>query len=249
MSLTEVSFASVVKSQFRYKVKAYLGVFVSLMILQLIAIIFSFNGVSSFGSGSDSFSVTVSRYSANMVITFTFLWAFITAILLTTRAYRYDDFSFVTNRLSGSLSTVLFLLFACAAAGISAMLSSFLLKNIIYFFFTDITLAGGLPQAAPGEFIIGTIATILYVILFSSAGYFIGTLVQLHRFFAVSVPGVIFGSLFIGDQSGLGNVIVWINEFLFSETSFFIFISKIIIFSGIFFVSSFYLLNRLEVRQ
>ena len=249
MSLTEISLTDVVKRQFRYKIKSYLGVFVSLMILQIIAIVFSFNGVSSYGSGSDSFSVTISSYSANVVIAFTFIWAFITAILLTTRAYRYDDFSFVTNRLSSSLSTLFFLLFACGVAGISAMLSSYLIKNIIYFFFTDLTVMAGEAQTAPSEFIVGTLATILYLILFSAVGYFIGALVQLHRFFAVAVPAITFGTLFVGNQAGIGFVIAWINEFLFRETSFFIFICKIIVLSGLFFGSSFLVFNRLEVRQ
>ncbi|KHF38898.1 hypothetical protein [Halalkalibacter okhensis] len=249
MYLTELSLFEVIKRQFRYKIKAYLGIFVSLMILQIIAIVFSLNGASSVGSGSDSFSITVSNYSADLVIVFTFLWSFISAILLTTRAYRFDDFSFVTNRLSSSVSTILFLIFACTFAGICAMLSSFLLKTIIYFFFTDLTIAGGILQTIPDKLMIGTIATILYVTLFGAVGYLIGALTQLHKIFVISIPAVVFGFLFIGAPLGVGNVFLWINEFLFQETSFIIFTAKVIGLSGLCFGSSILMLNRLEVRQ
>jgi hypothetical protein len=196
MSLTEVSFAEIVKKQFRYKVKAYLGVFSSLIILQLVAIAFSFNGVSSSGSGSDSFSISISTYSANMVIAFTILWVFIISIMLTTKSYRNDDFSFVSNRLTSSLSTIVFLLAASIAAGVTAMLSSFLLKSIVYYFLSYEIIAGSTSSASAGEFFMGLIATIFYLVLFSSFGYFIGMLVQLHRAFAISIPAVIFGLLF-----------------------------------------------------
>lgn len=44
MSLTEVSLASVVIKQYKYKLKAYLGVFSSLVVLQILGVIFSFSG-------------------------------------------------------------------------------------------------------------------------------------------------------------------------------------------------------------
>ncbi|MFC0472548.1 hypothetical protein ACFFHM_19195 [Halalkalibacter kiskunsagensis] len=249
MSLTEVSFRQIIKKQFRYKVKAYLGVFSSLIILQLVAIAFSFNGVGMMGTGSNHYSITISTFSANMVIVFTMLWAVIISIMVTMKSYRNDDFSFVTNRLTSSLSTVVFLVVASIVAGMTAMLSSFLLKNIIYFLFSFEPITGSASAISIGEVLLGMVASSLYIVLFSSIGYFIGILVQWHRAFAISIPAMIFGLLFFGDQYMIGNPITWMGTFFFTESSFVLFACKILVISGVLFGSSIFISTRLEVRR
>src|SRR4051812_32544192 len=98
MSLIRPSFISVVIKQFMYKMKAYSHGFVSLMIIQLLGLLVSFGGIGASGSSSENFEINLHFYSADIVIAITMLWGFITAILITTKAYRHDDFAFVTNR-------------------------------------------------------------------------------------------------------------------------------------------------------
>lgn len=133
MSLTEVSLASVVIKQYKYKLKAYLGVFSSLVVLQILGVIFSFSGSGSMGTGAYGINVNISYYSADIVIFFTIIWGFISALLMTTRAYRDDDFVLITNRVSSNLSSIAFMLIASIAGGITAMLSGFLLKVLMYY--------------------------------------------------------------------------------------------------------------------
>src|SRR5690606_14116494 len=123
---------SVVKKQYVFKLKAYLGVFTSLLAVQLLAILFSGSGVSSSGSGMNDMHIRVHFYSADMVLVFTFIWAFIISMLLTTKVNRYPDFTFVSYRLSSNLANIYFLVTASIIAGTSAMLSSYLVKMSIH---------------------------------------------------------------------------------------------------------------------
>ena len=132
MSLSRASLMEVVKKQYLFKLKSFIQVFMTLVVLQLLAMLFSFNGVGMMGSSNASVEMDIQYYSADIVVVFTMLWAFITAILITTKAYRNDDFAFVTNRLSSNLSNMLFLLTASILGGILAILSSYLMKVMMY---------------------------------------------------------------------------------------------------------------------
>lgn len=246
MSLTKVSLIDVVKKQYLYKLKAYSQVFISLIFIQLLAVLFSMNGV---GGMSSSNGVEIKYFSAAMVVTFTMLWGFITAIIITTKAYRNDDFVFVTNRVSSNLSNAVFLLTASIIGGITAMLSTYLIKVIIYYFNSDLTIKSTTVMIAPNEFLLGTFSSILYVFLFCALGYLIGTLVQISKVFAVLLPAAFFGGLIIDGLRGREGVIANIFAFFITESSLTLFVVKIIFTAGLLFSGAFALSNRMEVRS
>lgn len=245
MSLITSRMSEIVFKQYAYKLKSYIQVFMSLAILQIIAMVFSLGGVGSAGGGSSNIEFQIHYYSADIVVVFTLLWGFITSILITTKAYRMDDFAFVTNRAAGGLSNVLFLLTASFIGGATANLSAFLIKDILYFFrgmtFTSIA---HLPSA-PSAFLLGLCTTSLYIFLFSSLGYLIGTLIQLHRGFLVLLPALLIGGLIFANALGLTT---FIYQFLFTETSLILFTAKIVIITAVFLISALFLSNRLEVN-
>ena len=243
MSLTKVSLIEVVKKQYVYKLKAYSQVFISLIFLQLLAVLFSMNGVGSMGSTVGSVEVQASYFSSDFVAAFTMLWGFITAILITTKAYRNDDFVFVANRVSSNLSNAVFLLTTSVVGGITAMLSSYLFKVIIYYFFKSTPILD-----APIELLLGIFSTILYVFLFCALGYLVGTLVQISKVFTVLLPAAFFGALILEGLSGKAGTVASVFEFFFTESSLVLFIVKIIVAAGLLFSGAFVLSNRLEVR-
>jgi len=249
MSLTTVSLTSIVKKQYSYKLKAYVQVFWNLVFLQLLAILFSLNGVGMSGSSSETLEVEVHYYSADLVAFFTMLWGFIIAIIITTKAYRNDDFTFVTNRLSHNLSNILFLLTASIIGGLTAMLSPNLLKVIMYIFDRQLMVASTSAAGSLNEFIIGICTTSLYIFLFCALGYLIGTLVQIHKVFVVLVPALFFGALFLGGVSGNTRIVSNFFGFIFTESSILLFMTKIIISCTLVFASALVLSTRLEVKQ
>lgn len=249
MSLSKVSMISVVKKQLLYKLSAYTGVFSSLLLIQGIAILFlSLGSTASSGSSSFGVDLDIDYYSADTVITFTMLWAFINAVTIITKKYREDDFAFVTNRLSNNLSNILFLFISSIIGGVTAILSSFLVRGISYFILQNHSIIGHDVMYSAQEVLSGMVVTILYLLLFCSLGYFAGWLTQLHKSLVVVVPVAFVGSLIAIGWSG-SNVLLHAIEFYATETNALLFVSKTVITSILLFVGAIMISNRLEVRQ
>ena len=246
MSLKTINLAETVKKQFVFKLKANIDVFSSLVWIQLLAILFSLNGVASMGMGGTNLSVDVKYYSADLVIIFTMLWSFVTAITITTKPYRNHDFTFVSNRLSSSLSNILFLLTASFIGSITATLAgnlvkllvSILFKQELFHFYT-----GSL------EFVLGIGVTIIYVFFLSSMGYLIGTLVQVSKGFIILIPVLFLGTIFLAASMHTEPLLIQIFQFYVFESSLLFFILKTLLTTVLFFVAAISLLNRMEVRR
>lgn len=202
MYLTEVKLADIVKKQFIYKLKAYISVFNSLLIIQVIAMFLSTNGSSgSYGSGSDGISFSFNLYNGDLIIIVSMLWAFISAIIITTKAYRNDDFVFISNRLSSNLSNIFFLKAASIVAGITAMLSGILFKVIIYLTLDDGNVIGTVVSFR--DLVVGIIMSILYILLFASLGYLVGMLVQFSKWVSlILLIGLVSYSILGLNQNG-----------------------------------------------
>lgn len=247
MSFVTTNLTKLVKKQISFKLKAYYSVFTTLLLLQIIAILFSFTATESHGSGMNNFLVYINYYSADVVIFFTMLWAFITAILITTKAYRNDDFTFVTNRLSSSLSNIIFLMIVSVVGGVTALLSRYILRVVTFYTSDILPLKTEMFVETTSEFLIGMFTSILYVLLFSALGYFTGMLVQFHKVFVALLPAGYIGLLMLGAKmrNNVGNAVI---EFFGEETSLTMFILKVIAITVLLFGSATVLANRLEVK-
>jgi hypothetical protein len=249
MSLTNITLGDVVKKQFQFKLHAYSGVYLSLVVLQLIGVLFSLGGVGSSGGGTNTINYNMNYYSGDIVIFFTILWGFIVSILVTTSAYRNDDFTFISNRLSSDLSNYLFLILASLIGAFTALLSSFLLKTLVFILPGFEVLHYYSSEISPTEYILGFVTTFLYIILLAALGYLIGNLVRLNPLLKILIPVVFFGYLFVGgmfaEVSGLTAVI----EFFISETDPVLFILKSAATAALLLAVSAWINSRVEVRR
>ena len=248
MSLTEANLLEIVKKQYFFKLKAYMGLFSTMIAVQALGILLSLNGVMSSGTGSGEFSVSTKIFAGDIIIALTMIWAFFVAHNLTTNEYRKTDFMFVTNRLSSNLSSVGFVLTAAAIGGVTASLAGVLLRVIVYFTHGSQNIASQYFFILPQELFLGIIATTFYIILISAASYFLGALTQRHKGFTVLLPALAIGLLFLGAR-GVGNVGVILGEiahFFTNESSLVLFMLKIIGVAIILFYSSILMSNRLE---
>ena len=242
MSFVQMTKSEVVKRQYTYKLKAYKGAYSSLMIIQIIGILFSFTSImSGGGSGNSGFNYEFSVYSADIVVGFTLLWAFITGISITLQHYRCNDFAFVTNRKTSNLSNVLFLLTTAAIGGGTATLIGVAFR-LLYSPFTTVDI-----MSAPftiSDIFIGIIATVLYCLYFSAIGYLAGMIIQYKKLFKYLLP---IG--FIGLWIGFGEVMFSVFSFFFMETSLLLFFLKIVVTAVLCFVLASVISNRMEVRK
>jgi hypothetical protein len=246
MSLTSANMNEVVKRQYLFKLKANMDAFSSLVGIQALALLFALGGMGMIGSSSSYFTLTVRSYSADVVIAFTMIWAFVTAITITTKPYRNFDFAFVTNRLSSSFSNVLFLLTASFLGGVTSILSGFLVRVAGYFVLGQTLYSSDM---AVGELILGILAASLYIFMASSIGYLFGTLAQVSKAFIIVIPVLLIGFLFLDVSFNPKPIEQEIYQFYFLESSFILFLVKILLTSACFFGFSSILLNRMGVRQ
>jgi hypothetical protein len=248
MYLTKVSLWDVVKKQLRFKMKSYRGMFTSLMMLQVIGILFSLGGEGGGGGGSETFSYDTNYYSGNIILAFMMIWAFISAIVVNTQAYRFDDYSFVANRLSSHLSNILFLGWASVIGGITFVLASQSLKLAILFH-KDREFIESQPMTVL-QMTEGLAATILYLFLFTALGYLVGMLVQRNKAFIIILPALFFGSMFLNVfLASESTLVIDIGQIFVSETSFLLFMLKVLLASALAYGISIWFSNSLEVRK
>ncbi|CAM3897223.1 ABC-2 family transporter protein [Mesobacillus thioparans] len=248
MSLTKINLWDIVKKQFRFKLKSYRGMFTSLMILQIIGILFSLGGEGGGGGGSDTFSYDMRNYSGNIILAFMMIWAFISAIVVTTQAYRFDDYAFVANRLSSHLANILFLGWASVIGGVTFLLASQSLKLSVLFLqereFIESQRLSTLQMAE------GLAGTILYLFLFTALGYLVGILVQRSRIFIIILPALFFGSLFVNAFfASEPTLLIDVGQIFVREASFLLFLFKAVSSSIIAFGFAIWISNSLEVRK
>lgn len=244
MSLAATSLMETVKKQYLFKLKANIDTYSGLVAIQVLGLLFSLGGIGGFGY--HYFEVTY--FSANIVIAFTIFWGLVSGITIMTKPVRDVDFTFVTNRLSSTLSNILFLMTASLLGAVTAMLSRYVLIFISNFFmdkqlFYDASMT-------MGDFFLGILTTFLYIFLVSAVGYLIGTLVQVSRLFIFLIPVLFFGSMMV-DTTMLGRepvVAKWFS-FYFLESSLWLFVIKTLVTSALCYLASLAIFNRMEVRR
>ncbi|KKK36337.1 hypothetical protein WQ57_19830 [Mesobacillus campisalis] len=246
MSLARTSSGDIVKRQYAFKLKAHIDSYSSLVGIQMLALLFSFGGVGSMGSYGDGLNLEVKYYSSDLVLVFTAIWAFVTATTLTTRPYRNHDFTFVSNRLTSSLSNILFLASISLAGALTAMLAGNLLK-VFVFIFAD----GPIYNQGTGlaDLAAGTVIALFYLFLVTSAGYLIGSLVQVSKLFVILIPVVFFGSLFLDAVANREPIVNNVFQFYIMESSLLLLMVKTLITSAALLAAAVAILNRLEVRR
>lgn len=244
MCSKEVNLLSILSKQYFYKLKAYSSLVHSLIIMQMLALLFSLGGVLRMSGGNGELSVSVKGYNANVVIVFSLLWIMFIAIQLVSKPYKKIELPMVTNRLAGNLSNIVILMTVSIFAGLTSSLVGVLLRVITYLnldmshnvfirFFLGYT-----------DLLFGVAIAILYMFLFSALGYLIGILTHLNVAFIIIIPAAILGILrFYPDFAQA------MFKFFFFEISLYMFVLKVVLTSIILFGVSIFISNRMEVNQ
>lgn len=249
MSLTEANLPGIIKKQYIFKLLSYSNVFVSLVALQLFAILFTLGGmVGIMSSGSMTMGVLVKFYSGAGILVFTFIWALSTAYILSIPSYRNIDFAFVSNRLSSNLANIVFLLTTSIAGGVTAMLSSIMLRNIVYYTGGSENVLGANFFISPRELLTGAAAAVLYLLLLSAVGYFLGMLIQLNKTLIIILPALIVGTLILETRNEHVRIILRAIDFFAHESSLAIFFLKVTLSVLLLWGCTILFTNKMDVR-
>lgn len=245
MSLTSVNKWKVIRSLLQLKLKAHVSLFTALIIAQVFAILFSLNGSAHGGSGA--LGITFSYFSGDIIIAFTFVWLFISSILITTKVNNNVDFLFVTTRRISQITNLIFLAVMSLIGALSAQLATLFIQGI-NLFMTDIDVVSN-PQTFSNLLLsIGSI--VLYLFLFALIGYFIGMLVQLHKLFFILVPAIFGGGIAVAVlRDSVFNIMLVSFQFFTQESIFILFVIKVLLAVAVLFTGAFLIGNRLEVQK
>ncbi|WP_416149857.1 hypothetical protein ACM26V_02335 [Salipaludibacillus sp. HK11] len=244
MSTAVPKLTSILMKQVTFKIRSYSGMIWTLMVMQLLGSLMA--GPSGGGGSIGSISYSFTSYNANSIIVLTMLWILVSSIIMTTKAYQRDDYTFVTTRKTSHFSNGLILLLASFFGALTAMLSSHVIR-VIYLIRAEeglITIA----SYSVMDWLVGFSVTLLYLILLGAVGYTIGMLFQIHVYFRVALVILVFSFFFLGGIINVG-LIESLVQFYIMEPSFLLFTSKIIITTGMLFILTILITDRLEVRS
>lgn len=130
-SLTNVTLKTVVQKQVKWKAKFYLSALGSLITLQvLFGLLFIDSGSGSSGHGRGNLNVQFSIYSLDLFMMLAAFWAFITATLFTTKAFRIDDLAVISSRTSSAIANMMILILYSLVA-VLIMVSTLYLQTIV----------------------------------------------------------------------------------------------------------------------
>ncbi|MFJ7954606.1 hypothetical protein ACIQZG_24210 [Lysinibacillus sp. NPDC096418] len=106
--MTNVTLKTIVQKQVKWKAKLYLSALSTLVILQIIFGFLLFDsGSGSSWHGRGNLDVQFSTYSLDMYLMTSAFWAFISATLFTTKAFRIDDLSVISSRTSSAIANMI----------------------------------------------------------------------------------------------------------------------------------------------
>lgn len=243
MSSARSNLLSVAKKQYFFKLKACSVFFLSLVITQMLGIIFSLSGQGGrMSTHSGTYSVEISMLYSVPVFIFTVICAMACAIYLNAQEYKNVDFTFVSNRISGNISNIAFLITYAAIGAVTTGLSAtFIRAAKLLMTGAENILETGF-SITPIELACSIGSTFLYVLLFSSAAYLCAVLISKSKMFILLILAVV---VLLPRTDGFKDLVKLITL----ENSFIMFMIKVIVISVICLGTSILLSNNLEVRR
>lgn len=249
MYSTQWSVNELAKRQYVFKLNANGAIFTVLIVLQIIATVFTSGALTStsMNGWGEPISFNFTTISNDGQVGLTLFWAFIVGFLLTSAAQRNESFSFVTNRLTFQLANFYFFCTAALLGGVTTVLLGSVMKIVAMFQDNMIIETTGL-LSSPLDFFSRILAMTAYTLLLMLIGYTLGSLIQWSKLF-IALFGVIWyaftqSTLAVADNENSG-----LLHFFYGETSVLLFLLKIAGTIAVLFAISFFATNRLEVRN
>lgn len=242
MFLSNRTLGEVVKVQVKFKLNSYMSAFMGLIIVQILGLLFSINGTSSMGSSLYNVWVNVSLISNDLIFIFVVILAFFVGHLMTTKAYLYDDFSFVATRLSSNLANIIVLFLMSLFAGATSILTNYVGRVILLLFDkVDYMRSPGLLDDPLSSILNFMVVTVL-ILTVASSGYLVGMLTQKNKLLLLLLPVIVIGLM-------MAELWPTVLSFLFYENvSIWVLLVKLLVLTITCFALAIFFSNRLEVR-
>lgn len=238
-------FVQTVENQYYYKIRIYLNFLLILILVQIMAAIFTLPGLIITDFGISGTTVNLSIISSQIIIAASAISALIIPISMTNMA-KDLSFGLPCNRFSDALSDIAVILSGCIIGGVSSSLLYMALHIPIYFLRFGKVLAADFYPSLSSLCLIAAY-TALYMFLAASAGYFFGTLIRINKNFALIFPALFPGMVFI--KFGNTMMLIACCNFFFADQAFSLRLLKVLAAGILFFIFSAAVTCRMEVRK
>ena len=244
MSLNEMSLIDVVKKQVQFKVNSYNGIFLSLIILQVFGLFVSSLGESSMSEPGYGRAISTAYYGDGFLIGITATWLFISILLMTTKAYKEDDFTFISTRWSRLLSNMSFTVILAALGTITTYLLTHVFK--VYLVLKDEKIIE-VNSFSFLELLTSLFLLFLFLLFIGVLGYTVGSIFQRNKVvaFLISAFLVIVNSISIEVNGMYFNSLIY---FFSKETSVLMLVIKFGIVNSLLFFITWMVTENEEVR-
>ena len=225
MSLQEVSLYEVVRKQFVYKVKSYTGILQSLMVLQVIGLFIAASGSSGMTGGTrGSLNYSITFFSGTALTVMTILWIITNSILISTTAYKNDDFTFVSTRWSRHLANGIYIGFLAILGTLTSYLGINVLKIVYQLLQIEAIYDLNLTYM---EHFASLVTMFGYILLSGISAYFIGSILQFNKLFTIFGIIAIVALITVFNSFNQVNFYYSIGKFILAEESILAFLIKI----------------------
>lgn len=244
MSLNEMSLLDVVKKQVQFKVNSYNGIFLSLIILQIFGLFVASLGESSMSESGYGRSTSTTYYGNGFLIGVTAMWVFISVLLMTTKAYKEDDFTFISTRWSRLLSNLSFTVILAALGTVTTYLLTHVLK--VYLVLNDEKIIE-VNTFSFLDLLTSLFLLFLFLFFIGLFGYTVGSIFQRNKVAAllVSATFIFIGSITIEANGEYVNSLIY---FFSKETSVLLLVIKFGIVNSLLFFITWVVTENEEVR-
>ncbi|MDV6379159.1 hypothetical protein ORD22_13135 [Sporosarcina sp. GW1-11] len=252
MFSTQWSVNELAKRQFLFKLNGNGSIFSVLIVLQIIGTVLmggsaTSTSTSTYTEETNILSFNFSAISNDGQVGLTLFWAFIIGFVLTSPAQRNESFTFVTNRLTFQLANFYFFCTAALFGGVTTVLLGSVMKIFAMFNVNTVMQTNGL-LSSPLDFFSQIFVMTAYTLLLMLVGYTLGSFIQFSKLFIM-----LFALVYIVFTQTtfftIGGKNIDLLHFFYGETSILLFTLKILLAVAVLFGASFWVTNRLEVRN
>ncbi|AXI00584.1 hypothetical protein DV702_13150 [Sporosarcina sp. PTS2304] len=250
MFSTQWSANEIAMRQFLLKLNGNIAIFTVLIALQIISTVFlsgASTSTSSYLDGQNPLSFDFNTISNDGQVGLMLFWSIIIGFYLTSAAQRNESFTFVANRLTFQLANFYFFCAAALFGGVTTILLSSVMKIIAMLQVNTIMQADGI-LSAPLDFLSQVFVLSAYSLLFMLIAYTVGSLVQWNKAF-ILLLALLWIAFTQTTFFSTGDSSKGVLYFFYGETSILLFTLKVLLAVAILFGSSFWVTNRLEVRN
>lgn len=244
MSLNNVSMVQNVKNQVKWKLSSYSSVFMTIIVVQIIASLLTLNGTGQMSSGNSEVRLDIHSYSLDSMLIFSMITMFIISAMLASKHMMEENLSIVTTRLTASISTIISQLIICLIVVFTALSSFYMFALVLRLRNPQEQFSVQIAVEAKTFFLFFSLLVVL-----SAVGFFVGSFFQANRWTLVIIGITVIIGMFLYLVPSSQTINHVDRETIAADTKVWFTSLKCLAFSAVIYAVTTYFRNQQEVSR